>query len=68
MVRILDVDGAEPGKGEAVAAVAGRQHAIEHVDAARDGFQKVRRRADAHEVTRLLGRQRRRRLVDDLRA
>src|ERR1700728_2224631 len=37
VLRILDVDGAETGESKAVAAVAGRQDAIEHVDAAANG-------------------------------
>ena len=60
--------GAEAREGEPVAAVAGRHHAVEHVDAARDRFEQILRRADAHQVARPIGRQHRRDLVDDARA
>ena len=65
MARVLDVDRAEAGESNAVAAIARRQHTIEHVDAASDGFEEIGRRADAHEITRPLRRQRRRGLADD---
>ena len=47
-------DGQPAPRGEqlAVARVAGGQHAVEHVDAARDAFDEVLRRADAHQVAR----------------
>ena len=54
-------------EGHAVAAVAGRHHAIEHVDAAPDRFQEIVRRADPHQIARAVRRQRRRRLFDDLK-
>jgi hypothetical protein len=53
---VAQVDRAEPRIDEAVAAVAGRQHAVEHIHAAPDRFEKVVRRADAHEITRPVGR------------
>ena len=65
MARIGEIDGAEAREGHAVAAVAGRHHAVEHVDAARDRFQQIMRRADAHQIARAVRRQRRRRLLDD---
>ena len=40
-----------------MAAGARRQHAVEHVDAARDRFEDVVGRADAHQVARAVGRQ-----------
>ena len=64
-MRVLDIDRTEAGESEAVSAVAGRHHAIEHVDAAGDRFEKIGGRADAHQIPRPLGRQRRRRLGDD---
>ena len=47
-----------------MAAVARRHHAVEHVDAARDRFEDVVGRADAHQIARPVGRQLRRRLLD----
>ena len=41
----------------AVARVAGRHHAVEHVDAARHRLDDVLRLAHAHQVARLVGRQ-----------
>jgi hypothetical protein len=42
------------GEGRAVARHARRQHAIEHVHTACDQFHHLRRRAEAHGVTRLV--------------
>jgi hypothetical protein len=36
---------------------AGRQNAVEHINAARDGFEKVNGFTNAHQVTRLVLRQ-----------
>src|SRR6266446_5355543 len=55
MARVLDVDRSKPSEGDAVAAVAGGQHAVEHVDAAGDGFENVRGHPHAHEVARTIG-------------
>ena len=44
----------------AVARIARRQHAVEHVDAVADRLDDVFRRADAHQVARLVVRQPRR--------
>ena len=54
---VAQVDGPAPRVGETVAPVARRQDAVEHVDAAPDRLDEVLRRADAHEITRLLRRQ-----------
>ena len=54
---VAQIHHAVPGEDHAVAAVAGRHHAVEHVDAAFDGFQNVPWRADAHQVTGLVCRQ-----------
>src|SRR5271166_2164676 len=54
MTGILEVQRPEAREGEPVAAIAGRQHAVEHVDAARHCFDQVRRGADAHEIARAL--------------
>ncbi len=54
---VLQVDRAEPAEREAMPAVAGRHHAVEHVDAARHRLHQVVGRADAHEVARLVRRQ-----------
>ena len=44
-----------PGEGLRGAAGAGRQDAVEHVDAARDRADDIGRLADAHEVARAIG-------------
>ncbi len=57
---VAEAAGAGEGKGEAVAAVASGQDAVEHVDAALDGFKDVLGVADAHEVAGFfLGEERR---------
>ena len=56
-LAVLDVDDTFGGKQHPVAAVAGRHHAVHHVDTAVDGFQDVGRRADAHQVAGSVGRQ-----------
>ena len=38
-------------------AVSRRHHAIEHVDAEANGFDEIERRADAHQIARLVGGQ-----------
>ena len=57
MPCILDLDVAKAGEEPAVARVAGRHHAVEHVDAVRHARHQVFRRAHAHQVVRLVGRQ-----------
>src|SRR5690606_32809397 len=52
MAGILQSDPAAPGKGKSVAAVAGRHHAIEHVDTAPDRLDEIVGRADTHQITR----------------
>src|SRR5574343_272230 len=64
---VLDLDIAEAGEQVAVAGVAGRHHAVEHVDAALDREDQVFRRADAHQVARLVGRHAGRDVVEDAR-
>ena len=46
--------GPSRGERQRVAAVAGRHHAVEHVDARRDAREQVLRPADAHQVARLV--------------
>ena len=65
MARVAQVDRAATREGEPMTAVAGGQHAIEHVDAAADRFQQILRRANAHQIARLVGGQRRCDLVDN---
>ena len=60
VLRILDLDVAEAGEQHAVARIARRHHAVEHVDALRDRLHDVFRRAHAHQVARLVLRQLRR--------
>jgi hypothetical protein len=45
---------------DAVLCERGRHDAVEHVDAAVHGLEQIERRADAHQVTRLVGGQQRR--------
>src|SRR5688500_14111717 len=52
VTRILDVDAPFAGEELAVAGVARRHDAVEHVDAAGDALDEVLRGAGAHEVTR----------------
>src|ERR1051325_2604772 len=53
---VLDVEPAARRERLARAAVAGRQNAVEHVDAARDCFDEIFWRADAHQVPRRISR------------
>ena len=57
----LDADRALAREGGSVARHAGRQHTVKHVDAARHQLDELRRRAEAHRITRLAGGQERRR-------
>ncbi len=50
---VAEAEGSVVGEGQAIAAVAGGEDAVEHVDAAFDGFEDVFGVADAHEVARL---------------
>ncbi len=59
MARILQVELAVTRIRDTMAAGAGRHHAVEHVDAARYRLDDIVRRADAHQVARRVGRQRR---------
>ena len=60
---VAEIDNALPGEDLAVAPVAGRHDAVEHVDTAFDAFEDVHRRSHAHEVARaVLGKN----LVDHL--
>src|ERR1700704_657875 len=52
--RVLDIDAPLAGEELAVAGVASRHDAVEHVDAACDAFDKIRRRPCAHQVARLM--------------
>ena len=54
---VLDLDVAEARKQVAVARITRRHHAVEHVDAGLDRAHQIFRRADAHQVTRLVRRQ-----------
>ena len=62
---VLDLDVAEAREQVAVAGVARRHHAVEHVDAGLDRADEVFRRADAHQVARLVGWQARRDVGED---
>nr|GEU28151.1 hypothetical protein [Tanacetum cinerariifolium] len=57
VARVLDLDVAKARKQPAVAGVPGRHHAVEHVHAVRHAGHQVFRRAHAHQVVRLVGRQ-----------
>ena len=54
VARLLDDQRAAPRERLAVARVARRQHAVEHVDARADRDEEIARRADPHEVARPL--------------
>src|SRR5262249_56905759 len=58
VARILEIDRPEAGEGEPVAAVARRQDAVEHVDAACYRLDEVLGRADSHEIARPFGGER----------
>src|SRR3546814_5976298 len=58
MLRVADAHGAGAGEVMAVARVAGRHHAVEHVDAARDRFHQVLGPADPPQVARAIAGQR----------
>ncbi len=66
MFGIAQVDLAETGEGLAMAAGSRRQHAVEHVDAARHRFENVLRRADTHEIARVIGGEMRNGVLDGL--
>jgi hypothetical protein len=57
VARVLDLDVAKAGEQPAIARVPGRHHAVEHVDAVGHAGHQVFRRADAHQVVRLVLRQ-----------
>src|SRR6185295_3693657 len=63
---VLDLERPFAREQHAVAAVPRRQHAVEEVDALANGVQDVVRRADPHQVARLVLRQDRRRPLDRL--
>ena len=54
---ILHDEASRPGHRHAIAGNARRIDAVEHIDAAHDAFDEMVRRADAHEITRLVLRQ-----------
>ena len=49
----------------AVACITGRHHAVKHVDTCGNAFDQILRRADAHQVARLVGGQAVRRMRHD---
>src|SRR6266540_5055333 len=60
MAGVADLDVPVACEQPAVARIAGGQHAVEYVDTVADSLDDVLRRADAHEVTRAIGREPRR--------
>ena len=60
---VFDVQLASGRKRLARASIARRQNAVKHVDAPRDRFHEIFRRADAHQVSWKVSRQSRRDLV-----
>src|SRR5579862_7985055 len=64
MTCIADAYIAVAREKPAVSGVPRRQHAVEHVDAGQDARDDVLRGADAHQVTRLVVRKTRRRMVE----
>ena len=57
VLGVLDLDVAKTGEQPAIAGVTRRHDAVEHVDAVRHARHQVFRRAHAHQVMRLVGRQ-----------
>src|SRR5260370_21536978 len=62
---VFEIDRSEAGEGETMSAVAGRQHAVEHIDAAGHRLEQVLGRAYSHEVARAIGREPRHAALDD---
>src|SRR6476646_3600468 len=56
VARVLEVDPPKSRKGEPMAAVAGREHAVEHVNAARHRRENIFGRSHTHEVARTVDR------------
>ena len=54
---VAQAQAAGAGEGRAVAGQAGRQHAVEHVDAGRHRLHQADRVADAHQVAGPVGGQ-----------
>src|SRR5437868_10049247 len=63
---MLDDDVTVPREEPAVARMASRHDAIEHIDTKRDRFEEVRRRTHAHQIPGLFVWQMRLNLIDDL--
>src|SRR5690606_4153548 len=63
---VADIDHAFAREQLAIARVARRNDAVEHVDAAGDGGDEIARRPDAHEVARTILRQMRLERLEDL--
>ena len=55
--RVFQIDRALRGKCRAVSRDPRREHTVEHVDAARDHLDHLRRRAETHRVTRTILRE-----------
>src|SRR5438270_13195066 len=55
IARILDIQFASRSECLSGTAIARRQHAIKHVDAARDSFNQIFGSANTHQVSRLIG-------------
>ncbi len=53
---VADADGALGRECISISAISGGHNAIEHIDPLADGGDDVTREADAHEVTRFIGR------------
>lgn len=51
---IFDADGTMAGEGHSIAAIASRHNAVEHVDAAADGFEQIFGATDTHQIARLV--------------
>ena len=64
VARRLDLQPAGAGEEQPVAGDAGGKDAVEQVDARHRAAQQILRRADAHEVARLVRGQERRRVLD----
>ena len=66
ITRVLDHQRSPRRQELSVARVPRRQHAVEHVDAARHAFDEIVRHAGPHQISRTIRRQQRRGMRDDL--
>ena len=66
VARVLDIDAPLAREQLTVPGIAGRQHAVEQVDAARRRFDQILRRAGSHQISRPVVGKKPRRVRDDV--